>query len=206
MAFTFQELDFQATPLGDISLRKRAEPRLGGKVLYEVKLNDDFLMSSLFPEAEIALAKLALQQLKGDQLGVIVGGLGLGYTAAAALEDSRVSALTVIEVMQPVIDWHRQGLVPLGETLANDPRCELKLGDFFALATQDNSFFKGQPTRLVDAILLDIDHSPSHWLNTQNEGFYSDHGLRSMASKLNAGGCFGLMGQTTHPNPNLKPY
>ena len=52
MTFEFEELDYQETPLGEISLRRRAEVRLGGEILYEVKLNEDFLMSSLFTCAE----------------------------------------------------------------------------------------------------------------------------------------------------------
>ena len=53
MLVDFEELDFQQTPLGDISLRRRSEPRPDGKILYEVKLGEEFLMSSLFTEAEI---------------------------------------------------------------------------------------------------------------------------------------------------------
>ncbi|MFT5258623.1 MAG: spermidine synthase [Saprospiraceae bacterium] len=193
MTFNIKELDFQSTPLGDISLRMRAEPRLNGKILYEVKLGDEFLMSSLFTEAEIQLSKLALLELEGDKLEIIVGGLGLGYTAAAALEDDQVTSLTVIDVMQPVIDWHNNCLVPLGETLSQDPRCELRLGDFFAIATQsDCGFYPEQPDRLVDAILLDIDHSPSHWLNEENSQFYTEASLQAMADKLKPGGLFGL--------------
>ena len=71
MAFGFEELDYQETALGDISLRRRAEPRLGGKILYEVKLNDEYLMSSLFTEAEEQLSRLGLAALAGDQLDVV---------------------------------------------------------------------------------------------------------------------------------------
>ena len=56
-------------------------------------------MSSLFTEAEIQLAKLGLDGLEGDELDVVVGGLGLGYTALAALENPRVRSLIVVEVM-----------------------------------------------------------------------------------------------------------
>lgn len=90
MALIFEELDFQKTPLGEISLRRRSEPKLNGEILYEVKLNDEFLMSSLFTEAEIQLSRLGL----------------------AALENPSVRTLMIIEVMEPVIDWHRRG--PLG--------------------------------------------------------------------------------------------
>jgi hypothetical protein len=47
MKVEFEELDFQQTPLGDISLRRRSELRLAGKIVYEVKLGDEFLMASL---------------------------------------------------------------------------------------------------------------------------------------------------------------
>ena len=125
MAFVFEELDFQKTPLGDISLRRRAEPRLNGEILYEVKLGDEFLMSSLFTQAEIDLARLGLAALEGTDLDIVVGGLGLGYTALAVLKEPSVKSLTVVEVMAPVIDWHRRGLVPLGEGLISDSRCKL---------------------------------------------------------------------------------
>ena len=194
---TFEELDYQQTPLGEISLRRRAEPRLDGKVLYEVKLGDEFLMSSLFVEAEIQLARLGLAELRPSALDVVVGGLGLGYTAVAALENHALRSLKVIEVMAPVIDWHQRSLIPLGQTLCSDSRCELVLGDFFALASSpDSSFGAGASGEPVHGILLDIDHSPSHWLNPGNEMFYSEQNLRNMARKLHPGGVFGLWSNT----------
>ena len=73
MLLDFEELDFQQTPLGDISLRRRSEPRLDGKILYEVKLGEEFLMSSLFTEAEIQLARLGLAELDGNELDIATG-------------------------------------------------------------------------------------------------------------------------------------
>ncbi len=193
MTFEFEELDYQQTPLGDISLRRRSEPRLEGKILYEVKLGDEFLMSSLFTEAEIQLAKLGLAELEGSDLDIVVGGLGLGYTAVAALENPSVRSLIVVEVMQPVIDWHRQGLVPLGKQLASDPRCTLVHADFFDVASSAGmGFDRANTNRRVHAVLLDIDHSPSHWLNPGNSAFYTLQGLRNLAEKLHPGGVFGL--------------
>ena len=87
MMIDFEELDYQKTPLGEISLRRRAEPRIEGGIVYEVKLGDEFLMTSLFTASEIQLARLGLAALKGPDLDIVVGGLGLGYTAAAVLED-----------------------------------------------------------------------------------------------------------------------
>ncbi len=193
MTFEFEELDYQKTPLGEISLRRRADPRLEGEILYEVKLGDEFLMSSLFTSAEIQLARLGLAALEGTGWDIVVGGLGLGYTAAAALKDPSVNSLMVIEVMEPVIDWHRRGLVPLGKELVADSRCTLVHADFFEVAsTSGTGFERAAPTRLVHAVLLDIDHSPSHWLHPENSAFYTAQGLQNLADKLHPGGIFGL--------------
>ena len=99
----------------------------------------------------------------------------------------------VIEVMEPVIDWHRRGLVPLGKELVADSRCTLVHADFFEVASSNhNGFDRADPTRLVHAVLLDIDHSPGHWLNPGNSVFYTAAGLRNLADKLLPGGIFGL--------------
>ena len=190
--FKFTELDYQETPLGAISLRRRSEPRLSGKILYEVKLGEEFLMSSLFVEAEEELAALALRSLDTEELDVVVGGLGLGYTAAKVLENETVRSLLVIETMAPVISWHRLGLVPLGDKLALDSRCSLVHGDFFELAASSGGFDADNPGRLFHAVLLDIDHSPSHWLDTGNSAFYTGAGLTALAASLHPGGVFGL--------------
>ncbi len=189
----FEEIDFQNTPLGEISLRKRSEPRLNDILIYEVKMNEEFLMSSLFVEAELQLAHLGLVDLIDDKIDVIVGGLGLGYTAFAALENQQVSSLKVIDVMAPVIDWHQRGLVPMGPELMADDRCELVLGDFFALATSEgNGFGAANNDQKVHAVLLDIDHTPDFWLSPGNNSFYTEQGLRAMAEKIHSGGVFAL--------------
>jgi len=190
----FEELDWQSTPLGDISLRKRSEPRLDNKLIYEVKLGDEFLMSSLFVEAEQQLSKLALAKRKDSgadkDLDVVVGGLGLGYTALTALNDASVSQLRTIDVMQPVINWHQQGILPVGDVLEKDPRSTLIHGDFFEIATDQQEGFLNDAQ--VDAVLLDIDHSPSHWLNEGNSDFYTVESLTRLTRKIKSGGVFGL--------------
>lgn len=194
----FEEIDFQTTPLGDISLRRRSEPRLDHVIIYEVKLNEEFLMSSLFTEAEVELSNIALTELQkifpqNKELDIIVGGLGLGYTAATVLNYVNVRSLKVIDVMQPVIDWHQNELVPLGKTLNNDSRCELVHADFYQLAADSNSgFYSDNTHKMSHAILLDIDHSPSHLLNEGNHTFYTQEGLTQLAKKLHPSGIFGL--------------
>jgi spermidine synthase len=190
--FEFEEIDYKETPLGALSLRRRSEPRLGGRVIYEVKLGEDFLMSSLFVEAEEELATLALQTQDSDKLDIIVGGLGLGYTAAEALKDDAVRSMVVVELMEPVIEWHRLGLVPIGDTLAADPRCSFVQADFFELATSAVGFDSADAGRKFHAILLDIDHAPGHVLNDRNRTFYTSEGLTSVSEKLHPGGVFGL--------------
>jgi len=88
----FEELDWCATEMGELSLRRRWDPALRQDV-YEVKLDDEYLMSSVFTVAEEELARLGLAGLQGGSggpgspaLDVLVGGLGLGYTARAVLE------------------------------------------------------------------------------------------------------------------------
>ena len=184
-----EELGFQKTPLGDLTLRRRPEPRLQNREVFEVKLGDEYLMSSLFTEAEQQLARLGLAPLEGE-LDVVVGGLGLGYTAAEALKNKDVKRLTVIDLFQAVIDWHRAGLVPLGDTLTRDPRCELRQGDFFELAR--TGFDATAAGRKFDAILLDIDHSPEHFLGPTSKSFYTSDGLGHLRTQLKPNGTFAL--------------
>jgi spermidine synthase len=190
MAATFEELDWSRTPLGEVSLRRRQDP-VTREILFEVKLGDEFLMSSAFTVAEIALARIALARLPGGNIDVAVGGLGLGYTAQRVLEDARVRELVVVELLRPVISWHRQGLVPVGPTLTADSRCRLLLGDFFEMS--DGAGFDPEyPGRLFDAVILDIDHSPQHLLADGSAGFYSPAGTRRLASHIAEGGVYAL--------------
>ena len=132
MSVNFEELDYSQTHLGELILRRRRVPSLGDTEVFEVKLGDDFLMSSLFNTGEIALAELGLAGLDAAQLDVVVGGLGLGYTTGAALDHPAVRSVLVIEALAKVIDWHRRGLVPLGVKLTADQRCRLIHGDFLS--------------------------------------------------------------------------
>ncbi len=192
MSRDFAELDFRETALGELSLRRRRVLSLGGMEVFEVKLGDAFLMSSLFHEVEVALAHLGLSELSGDSWDVVVGGLGLGYTAVAALEHREVGSLLVIDALPAVIEWHQRGLVPLGETLTNDARCKLVHADFFARAQSAEGFDSAQPGRKFHAVLLDIDHSPRNLLAPANATFYEPAGLRALAAHLHPGGIFAL--------------
>ena len=191
MTVPFEVLDDQATPMGALRLQRRVLPALGDATAFEVKLNGEYLMSSLFHEAEEELARLALGTLAGRDWEVVVGGLGLGYTAAAALAFPEVARLTVVEALGPVLAWHRQGLVPRGRALAGEPRCAFLQADFFALA-RGEGFDPARPGHRWDAVLLDIDHSPAHRLAEAHADFYTEDGLRRLTRFLRPGGVFAL--------------
>jgi spermidine synthase len=182
MITRFEELDFVETPMGDLTLRRRMSE---GRDVFEVKLGDEYLMSSLFVVAEEELSRLGLATHAGDQLDVMVGGLGLGYTAVAALADSRVHTLAVIETMPAVIDWHERKLLPVSAPLVDDPRTRLVLQDFFALV-------RVAPKRTWDAILVDIDHSTEHQLDPSHADLYTVAGLTALSRHLRPGGVFAL--------------
>jgi len=190
MSALFAELAYSETAIGVLSLRRRRDLALGIDV-YEIKLDDEFLMSSLFTEGEVALATLGLDGLAAGAADVIVGGLGLGYTAAAALDHPRLRSLVVIDALPAVIDWHRRGLVPLGTRLSEDPRCAFRQGDFFALA-RDGLLAGDTPGGQVDAILIDVDHSPRNVLHPSHAGLYAPAGLRQLAAQLRPAGVFAL--------------
>ena len=184
MSRLFEELDYQPTPIGPVSLRRRRLLHLDRDVV-EVMLGEEHLMSSLFTEGERALASLGLAAAQGENLSVVVGGLGLGYTAAAALDDPRVSELLVVEYLAPVIDWHRRGLVPLGERLCGDARCRFVQADFFAAArAAAPAFDPDAPGRRFDAILLDVDHAPDRLLNPTHGDIYTAEGLARLTEAL----------------------
>jgi spermidine synthase len=186
----FEELDYRETPLGGLSLRRRRLLSLGGLEIFEVKLGDAFLMSSLFHQAEMALANLVMAELGAGSWDVVVGGLGLGYTAQAALRHGHVRSVTVIEALEPVIEWHQRGVVPLGKELVTDARCRLVHGDFFRLSGSPEGFDPAEPGRLFDAVLLDIDHSPANLLHPRHAAFYRLEGLGVLKRHMTEDGIF----------------
>lgn len=187
MITRFEELDWQSTPIGELTLRRRTEPAAGQEI-YEVKLGDEYLMSSLFTVAEEELADLGLAAVVGDDLAVLVGGLGLGYTAVAALRDARVGSLTVIDRLSAVIGWHERTLLPVSAQLVEDARTSLVEDDFFAVMRSAPA----EGHRGYSAILLDVDHSPRHQLDPTHADLYDAAGLRALDRHLADHGVFAL--------------
>jgi spermidine synthase len=191
----FQEPDWRATPLGELVLRRRWDPAVGREI-HEIKLSDEFLMSSMFTVAEVELARFALAELAPASVemavDVVVGGLGLGYTAQAVLENPSVRSLIVVDALAAVIEWHERGLIPAGTELTADPRCHLIHSDFFAMLRSGGGFGPTVRDRLWHAILVDIDHSPRHLLHPSHADLYQPGGLRRLGARLHPGGVFAL--------------
>lgn len=186
MGRLIEELDYRVTAMGPLILRRRWVAAIDTDVV-EVILGDEHLMSSLFTVGEIELATRGLAAARGERLRVLVGGLGLGYTARAALADARVTSVEVVDALEPVIEWHQAGLVPLGESLGQEPRCRLTLGDFFGWFDTP----RAGPEQ-YDVVLLDIDHSPRALLHPDHARFYSVEGLRRLRDGIAAGGVFAM--------------
>ncbi len=178
-------LAYEDTPLGVLCLRRRAFLSRPGTWVTEVTLNHEFLMSSYHTASERQLAAQALGMHGGELLRVLVGGLGLGYTAREVLASERVASVEVVEFLPQVIDWLERGLFPLAEELKADTRFSVSAGDVYERLAQP-------PAGPFDLILIDVDHSPDENLADSNMGFYSEQGLRRAKAHLAPQGVLGV--------------
>ncbi len=178
-------LSYDVTPLGLLCLRRRELLSQPGTLVTEVTLNHEFLMSSLYTDSEQALARMALAMLSGEGLRLLVGGLGLGYTAWEALKSASVSCVEVVEFLPQVLDWIERDLTPLSPQLREEPRLQLTLGDIYERLA-------GPPAELFDAILIDVDHSPDERLAEESSSFYTAEGLRAARQHLSADGVLAI--------------
>jgi len=174
-------LAYEESSLGPLCLRRRELLSQPGTMVTEVTLNHEFLMSSLYTDSEQALARTAIQMHSGEELRVLVGGLGLGYTAREALRSDRVAQVEVVELLPQVIDWLKRGLVPLSSELCDERRL---------VVTQDDVYRRlaGPPAERFDAILIDVDHSPEERLDEESVSFYTTEGLQAARRHLAPGG------------------
>jgi spermidine synthase len=182
-------LAHQDTAIGTLILRRRALLSKPGTTVTEIMLDHAFLMSSHITFSERALARVALEMHAGSALQVLVGGLGLGYTAWEALASPRVARAEIVEFSPGVIAWMRQGLVPLSSELCAEPRAQIVEGDVFerlALAPESAG-------PRFDLILIDVDHSPAEpLLEAHSHAFYTADGLRAARRHLAPGGVLGV--------------
>ena len=184
-ALNLEILAYEDTPLGILCLRRRKLLSKPGDVVTEVILNDEFLMSSYYTDSERVLASQALEMVEGRDLQVLVGGLGLGYTAAEVLASNRVGHVEVVEFLPQVIDWLSQGLIPLANSLNADSRLSVSQGDVYKHLMEP-------PQKQYDVILIDADHSPDENLDGANGLFYSEDGLKGARKHLTKNSVLGV--------------
>lgn len=161
-------------PGGDeLQLARRGDEwvvRAGGRVL----------MSSRMHGSEEALAALALRRLERVRT-VLVGGLGLGYTARAALDRVGPEARVIVaELLPELADWNRRHVGGLAGRPLDDPRLRLQIGDVFGRIAEAHGAF--------DAILLDVDNGASPIAAPANRRLYGAKGVRACAEALRPGG------------------
>jgi len=178
-------LFYEETPLGVLCLRRRQLLGETKTIVTEITLNHEFLMSSYNTDSERALASKALEMHQGKDLKVLVGGLGLGYTAYEALQDSRVRSVEVAELLPQVIGWIEQGIMPLSENLKRNPRLRVMQDDIYKKLLSP-------PKETADLILIDVDHSPHEQLYDENSRFYTREGLARAKAHLAPGGVLGV--------------
>lgn len=184
-------LAYEHTELGALCLRRRELLSSPGIVVTEITLDGEFLMSSRHTDSEEALARIALEMHPGDDLNVLVGGLGLGYTAHAVLESARVARVEAVELLPQVIEWMEDGLVPLSAALEADARFRVVRGDAYArlAAPLAAPSANGDP---FDLVLIDIDHAPDERLGDIDDSFYTEAGLERARRHLAPGGVLGV--------------
>jgi spermidine synthase len=181
MSSNLEILAYETTPLGDLCLRRRELLSRPGTVITEITLDHQLLMSSHNTESERALATEALARHLGEDLSVLVAGLGLGYTAAAVLQSARVERLEVIELLPAVVGFLNDGLIPLSAELLGDERFGVRQGDAYAM-------LQGDTAEQWDLVLIDVDHSPEDHLEAGNQSFYTPSGLARAKRHLAVGG------------------
>jgi spermidine synthase len=163
-------LAYETTPLGDLCLRRRELLSRPGTVITEITLDHELLMSSYNTVSERALVNEALARHTGHDLSVLVGGLGLGYTANEALRSTRVSRVEVVELLPEVVGFLRDGLIPLSSELLANPRLAIREADLYAM-------LRAPADQRWDLVLIDVDHSPDERLGAANDSFYTEAGL-----------------------------
>lgn len=182
----WRHLDSAAVPTGDDELQLWQRDT---EFSIRLKRGGELMNSRAFG-SERALATLVCERLRTPAnprqgLRILVGGLGLGHTLAAALADLPADAeVTVAELSPAVVRWNRGPLRELAGAPLDDPRARVFEGD---VAQQVRSHH-----RYWDGILLDVDNGPEGLTREENDWLYSAAGLRALLKALRPGGLIGV--------------
>jgi spermidine synthase len=153
---------------------------------HSIRIDGDVLMTSNSHGSEEKLAErgcAGLDALPGAR--VLVGGLGMGFTARAALSALRPDAVVdVVELVGAVVRWNRELIGHLADGPLLDPRVRVIEGDVVdAIATAHEHY---------DAILLDVDNGPEAFTSSKNRHLYSLTGLRRARKALRPNGVLAI--------------
>lgn len=191
MAWNFQErvvIERCRGVKGEIQLQRRGNE-------YEIIYNGVFLMASYNGSSERAAVSDALKiadQDPGGHLGVLMGGLGMGFSLLEALDCEQVKRVVVAEIEPAVIRWNRDCLGKLNNGAVNDPRVEIVNNDFIELIKEKAAAAGRNPARAFQVVMVDTDNGSS-WLSIpSNYRLYRDEGLSLIKKCLSPGGaaCF----------------
>lgn len=151
------------------------------------------LMASRAHASEAALGALAVAPLRGREgPRVLVGGLGMGYTLAAALRELGPRAeLLVAELVPAVVEWNRGVLAPLAGNPLRDPRVRVREGDVAEPLREARSAW--------DAIILDVDNGPRALTRPGNDWLYGARGLAAAHEALRPGGVLATWASGAEP-------
>lgn len=179
------------TPRGAVVLRRRGA---GAEAVEELVINGAFAMDSTETHSERELGRVAAGAPR-----VLVGGLGLGHTVTAVLDEADRLALgvsvDVVELEAALVRWAREGRTATLARVAADPQVRLHVGDVAAVLAG----LCGGPTGPWDAILLDVDNGPDFLIHAQNDALYAEPGLRTAYDRLAPGGVLAIWCQAPSP-------
>jgi spermidine synthase len=145
-----------------------------------IRVGARILMSNRVHGSEEALAEIALAKVQHPRV-VLVGGLGLGYTARAVLDAVDEEAeVTVLELVPELVDWNVRHLAALAGHPLADRRCRIVVGDVYDTLKKSPATF--------DAIVLDVDNGPQGLTQARNQRLYGEPGVRACFAALRPGG------------------
>lgn len=153
---------------------------------FAIRVGRDELMNSETHGSEEAVADLACAKVLAasgnrEDLRILVGGLGMGYSAAAALRHiGPQGQMMIAELVPAVVDWNRQYLGHLADNPLQDPRVQVHVGDIQHL------FRPNKPT--YDVIILDVDNGPQALTSADNHWLYGHNGLKRIHATLRPNG------------------
>ncbi len=182
---------------GEVVLRRRpAEPgsTVQGEFVHELRVNGVMVMDTSNTTSERRLATATLTRLDRPAR-VLVGGLGLGFTVRALLDDRRVERIDVVELEPAVVDWMNRGLVPDTADVMRSTRVHVGIGDI-------RQVVEGAAPGSFDAVLLDVDNGPGFLVYPHNARVYSDDFLSACARTLRPAGALAVW--SSAPAPALR--